>query len=221
MREFTAIAKSLINLFYPIRCLGCGKDLDALDKFHVCDRCTGSIAHNAMPPLQLDIPSVRAYSACLYEGTIKELIHSFKYKSKTVLVALFSKIMIDYIKNNPEIYGVDIITAVPLHRKRLKEREFNQSLLLANKISNEFAMPLKHTLEKARKTRCQNELNKSERLINLKGAFKVSKNTYIQDKDILLIDDVMTTGATLNECSGTLLSGGAKSVTCLTLARGI
>jgi len=174
-----------------------------------------------MPPFELETPGVMAYSACLYEGTLKELVHSFKYKGKTALANLFAKLMINCIRDNPEIANTDIITAVPLHRSRLREREFNQSLLLANKISKEFGMPVKHTLEKTVKTKYQNELLKSERLINLKDAFRVCDNVFIKERHILLVDDVMTTGATLSECAHTLLSGGARQVTCFTLARGI
>ncbi|MDP3791353.1 MAG: ComF family protein [Candidatus Omnitrophota bacterium] len=221
MQELKTIAKNFINLFYPLHCLGCAKQLDALNKFHLCGQCIGSIKCNAMPPFELETSSVIAYSACLYEGITKDLIHSFKYKGKTALTGIFAKIMINYIRENPEITEVDMITAVPLHKARLKEREFNQSLLLANKIAKEFSMPIKHTLEKTVKTRYQNELSKSDRLVNLKNAFRVYKNTNISGKSILLIDDVMTTGATLNECAGILLSGDAKRVTCLTLARGI
>jgi competence protein ComFC len=221
MQAVKDIAKSFLNLLYPLHCLGCGKALGSLDEFHLCTLCIASIKPNAMPPLELEDTPVKAYSACLYEGTLKELIHQFKYKGKTNLVKIFSRLMTDYIKENPEIADVDIITVVPLHKKRLKEREFNQSLLLANAIAKEYGLSLKNTLEKTRKTRYQNELLKSERHTNLKDAFKICDKMKVNGQDILLIDDVMTTGATLGECAKTLLDGGAKKVSCLTLARGI
>ncbi len=221
MLAIKAIAKSFVNLFYPLHCLGCGRAVEAMNEFHLCDNCIASIKYNAMPPFELELPKVLAYSACLYEGTLKELIHRFKYKGKTVLAKIFSKMMIDYIKENPEIVDVDLITIVPLHKKRLREREFNQSLLLAAGITKRFTLALANTLEKIRKTKYQNELLKGERHINLKGAFKVYDKIYITGKNILLIDDVMTTGATLSECAKTLLDGGAKSVRCFALARGI
>ncbi len=221
MHELKALAKNFINLFYPLHCLACNNRLEAQSEFHLCGRCVSSIKTNAMPPFELERSSVMAYSACLYEGTMKGLIRSFKYKGRIALANIFAEIMINYIRDNPEIADVDIITAVPLYKTRLREREFNQSLLLADKIAKEFGIPAKHTLEKIRKTKYQNELPKSERLINLKGAFRVYANADIERKSILLIDDVMTTGATLNECADALLSGGADSVICFTLARGI
>lgn len=221
MQELKAIAKTFINLFYPLHCLACNEQLGALDDLRLCSHCIGSIKLNAMPPLELEAPGVMAYSACLFEGTLKELVHKFKYRAKTSLTGILANLMIDHIKNNPELAEVDIMTTVPLHKSRLREREFNQSILLANKISKEFGIPVRHTLEKVIKTRYQNELTKSERLVNLKNAFGISGKDAINGKRILLIDDVMTTGATLSECANTLLSGGAGRVTALTLARGI
>lgn len=221
MQELKAIAKNFINLFYPLHCLNCNAQLDALNEFRICGRCETSIKPNVMPPFELETPSVMAYSACLYEGTLKELIHKFKYSGRTPLINVFSKLMTGYIKENPEIINAGLITAVPLHKTRLKEREFNQSLLLANKIAEEFGIPLKHALEKTIKTKYQNELTKIERHTNIKNAFRVCRHAGINEKSVLLIDDVMTTGATLNECACVLLAGGAKKVTCLTLARGI
>ena len=221
MQALKVITKNFLNLLYPLHCLGCQTPLEALNELHLCGRCISSINHNAMPPFELEELPVKAYSACLYDGALKELIHSFKYKGKTALAGIFSRLMIDYIKENLEIAAVDLITVVPLHKKRLREREFNQSLLLAGPISKKFAIPLINTLEKARLTRYQNELLKSERLKNLLGAFSVSPKVDIKAKNILLIDDIMTTGSTLGECAKTLLNGGAKSVKCFTLARGI
>ncbi|MBI5124283.1 MAG: ComF family protein [Candidatus Omnitrophica bacterium] len=108
-----------------------------------------------------------------------------------------------------------------MHKRRLKEREYNQSILIANSISKEFALPIKNTLEKIRLTKNQNELLKKERHINLKGAFKILNGADITGRGLLLIDDVMTTGATLDECAKTFLAAGVNRVTCFTLARGI
>ena len=175
-----------------------------------------------MPPFELEsLPKVKAYSACIYDSSLKELVHSFKYKGKSVLAKVFSRLMIDYIKDNPEITDVDLIAVVPLHKERLREREFNQSLLVAGPIAKEYSLLIANTLEKIRKTRYQNELSKSERLKNLRGAFGLSPKADIKNKNILLIDDVMTTGATLSECAKILLNYGAGGVTCFTLARGI
>jgi len=222
MQAVKKLMKSLVNLLYPLHCIGCQKPLEAINEFHICNHCRSSINRNAMPPFELEsLPKAKAYSACLYDSSLKELVHSFKYKGKSVLAKVFSRLMIDYIKDNPEITDVDLITVVPLHKERLREREFNQSLLLAGPIAKDYSLLLANILEKIRKTRYQNELLKSERLRNLQGAFSLSPKADIKGKNILLIDDVMTTGATLSECAKILLNCGAGNVTCFTLARGI
>ena len=131
------------------------------------------------------------------------------------------KPMLDLARFGNEIADVDLVTVVPLYKGRLREREFNQSLLIAVPIAEEHSIILINALEKTRKTRYQNELLKGERLRNLEGAFAISPRADIKEKRILLIDDIMTTGSTLAECAKTLLKGGAGSVKCFTLARGI
>jgi len=133
-----------------------------------------------------------------------------------------SGLMIDYVKENGEIVnGVDMITFVPLDNSRLQRRGFNQSRILAFNISKEFDTRFADILEKPVRTRHQNELSRDRRLVNLDGAFRIKKNARVYDMRILIVDDVMTTGATLNECAKTLVEGGAKSVRCITLARGM
>ena len=117
--------------------------------------------------------------------------------------------------------GVDKIAFVPLSKGGVYKRGFNQSEILALNLSKEFSIPVAKILEKTRRTHRQNELARDERLSNLAGAFRIKSNTSINGLTILLIDDVMTTGATLSECAGTLKASGAKEVRCFTLARGI
>jgi ComF family protein len=131
--------------------------------------------------------------------------------------------MVDFMKNDADITaGIDLLTFVPQSPGRLHKKGFNQSEMLVSNLSGAFGIPVIDALEKSRITKNQNELSRQERLINLIGAFRVknSRAPSIKDKRILLIDDVMTTGATLNECAKTLLGGGAKEARCMTLARG-
>ena len=237
MKTLTVIAQNFINMIYPLRCLACGKDIEALDGIRVCGLCLSKIRCNPKPhcvscgrPVgsasglcpgcrRVKFHFDRAFSAYLYEDTLKELIHLFKYNSKFSLGPVLSHLLIDFARENCEIIdGADIITYVPLHDKRLREREFNQSKILAAHLASEFKMPLSDALKKTRLTKHQNELPKEARLTNLCGAFSVTCDT-VAGKKILLIDDVMTTGATLNECAKALLDSGAERVRCLTLAR--
>jgi len=234
------LAKSFIDLVYPRRCANCGRDTDVSNDLCLCEPCAGDIKRNPRPHCKTCGRPVdragsvcsecrktrfhftRAYSAYIYDGAMKEVIHLFKYKSRISLSEHLGMLMIESLREEPDMLkGIDIITAVPLDNRRLRERGFNQSKVLAARIAKEFVIPLSDILEKTVRTRHQNELSRDERLQNLTGAFMVRRGAAVQDFRILLIDDVMTTGSTLNECSKTLIEAGAKEVRCLTLARGI
>ena len=236
----TVIAKNLMNFVYPLHCAICKAPLDPMDELGVCGRCIAGIRRNPMPHCASCGRSVsdasalcaecrgkrfhfeRSYSACLYEGDLKKLIHLFKYRGKLALAGLLSKLMIDFIDENRElISGIDAITYVPLQPRRLKNREFNQSRVLAVNIARQFGIQIFDLLEKKRSTRPQNTLSRHERLTNLKNVFAAKHGVNPVNKGILLIDDVMTTGATNDECSRTLLASGVKFVRGLTLARGV
>ncbi len=235
------ITKNILSLIYPVHCAGCRKSLDPLNESGLCDFCKLQIRRNPKPHCPSCGRSIqdmtdlcaecrrrkfhfeRAYSACLYEGVLKELVHLFKYKGRASLAITLSGLMTDFIKDNTgTIDEIDLITFVPLQNSRLRRRGFNQSRMLAFNISKEFGIALRDTLEKKGRTKPQNELSREDRLMNLNGSFRVRKgSSSLADLKILLIDDVMTTGSTLNECAKTLLEDGAKEVRCLTLARGI
>lgn len=242
MNIFTKLTKSLLNLIYPLHCASCGKRLAVTDELGACNSCISGIKRNPLPYCprcgrSTDDPSapcaecnkmhpvfIRGYSACLYEGTLKDMIHMYKYKKRRSLARLFAKVMLDYIKDIPEVTeGVTLITFVPLHRKRYAERGFNQSELIAILLGKELGIPVKGVLEKIFVTKHQNELSREERLMNVVAAFRTKKNMkdVVKDADMLIIDDVMTTAATLNETSRALLGAGARTARCLTLARGI
>lgn len=237
---FEKLTKNVLNLIYPPQCLVCKMPLEDTGETHLCKRCVGEIRSNPKPWCDRCGRSVgsaallcpecrrrrpsfeRAYSACLYEGPLRKCIHQFKYRGRSHLSSILSKLMTDFIKENPEVLeGADAVAYVPLSGRRLKEREYNQSRLLAAEISREFAMPLIDALIKTRSTLPQSELKRKARLDNIKGTFGARPGLGIQGLGILLIDDVLTTGATLDECSRVLLNGGAKRVIAFTLARGV
>ena len=239
-RPIAVITRNLINLVYPLHCAACKIALDPMNRSGICLSCEGKIKRNPKPyclrcgrPVHSDgklceecertsFAFDRAWSAYLYDGALKELIHLFKYRGKLALSGVLCGKICEFIDDTREIIdGVDLITFVPLHRGWLNEKEFNQSGILAAAISSKFRMPVSRLLEKRVSTRRQNELSRDERLTNLTGAFKPKDNALIGGANILLIDDVMTTGTTLNECAKTLKSAGAVEVRCLTLARGL
>jgi ComF family protein len=162
----------------------------------------------------------RAFCPCAYEGTIKKLIHEFKYKNKDYLGKVLSTLMIDFIKEyNLGIEYMDIIIPIPLHNARLREREFNQAQVLGNFIAGAFNKDIStDTLVRTQPTKSQTELKGLERFLNVAGSFSLSKRNPVNGKNILLIDDVLTTGATASEAARVLKNSGAGIVFVLTLA---
>jgi len=239
--KIAEITTNLINLVYPLHCASCSKPLDPESASGVCDFCLAQIKPNPMPQCAICGRAIdsgsetcddcrtskpcfsKASSVFLYEGVIKELIHKFKYNGKVSLARTLSGLIVDFLRNNDTLLaGIDRIAFVPMESARLRSRGFNQSRMLAMDISKRYGMPVSDYLDKKKQTRHQNELSRDDRLVNLNGAFRVKdKVDRLTDKNILILDDVMTTGATLNECAKALLSSGAKEVRCLTLARGL
>jgi ComF family protein len=235
----SAIAKRFLNLIYPRHCASCNTPLEASDETGVCAKCLARIRPNPAPYCRkcgrssggagickecasLKLHFNRAFSACLYEGVVKEMTHRLKYNGVLSLAGPLSGLMADFADNNPAVLEkIDMITYVPLGAKRLRKRTFNQSQLLAAGLAKASGLGLCHALSKTRSTKNQNELSRDRRIANLDGAFRVRRGADIRGMRILLVDDVMTTGATLSECAKTLKGSGAKEVRCLTLARGI
>jgi len=156
-----------------------------------------------------------------YQGVLVEAIQLFKYQAKTKLSRYLAACMCEEARKMPEVQGgLDIVLPVPLHPTRLRQREFNQSLLLAHELSRGLKLPLVFdVLERSRWTRPQVELNGEERRANVRKAFVVKRSARIEGLRVLLIDDVYTTGATVNECAKVLKKARAKAVHVLTLAR--
>jgi ComF family protein len=159
----------------------------------------------------------RAWSLYLYASPLQEAVRLFKYKKKVALAdalgALMNRLPLDAIQP-------DVIIPVPLHPTRLKDREYNQSLLLADRFSRARHIPLSYdNLVRTRETPPQTELSRAVRLNNLRRAFAVRRPEDMAGKRVLLIDDVFTTGTTVNECAKALRRAKATEVYVCTLAR--
>jgi ComF family protein len=157
-----------------------------------------------------------------YEGPLREAIHRWKYQGKTHVNSLFGEWMVEGLHRYWDSTFFDLLIPVPLHPKRLKERGFNQSLLLVKELSRKTGIPYrKQILKKSRPTIPQVNLNGKEREKGVKGSFQIMDGEEVEGKSILMVDDVYTTGATVNECSKVLLTGGAKRVDVFTLAHAV
>ena len=152
---------------------------------------------------------------------IRELIHRLKYNREIWIVKTLGRILVQGLEDvRFSGQDFDAIVPVPLHQKRLREREFNQAALLAGQLSRASGLPVRDVLVRSRYTGTQTALDRAERRQNLRNAFSLRKNADVTDQNLLLIDDVLTTGSTLDACAAILLEQGAESVRALTLARG-
>jgi ComF family protein len=237
------LINGLVDIIYPKTCVVCKNRLGdtlAVDNI-VCAQCWSKIKRN-LPPfchscgrhleaskfikniclscLKKQPHFDRAFSPCIYEGVIKELIHELKYKNKDYLGRTLAKLMTDFINEyNLPMECLDLIVPIPLHKTRLREREFNQAEILGEYIAKDFNKNfLSNNLIRHRYTKTQTELENKERLLNVKDSFSVRDATAIKGKNILLVDDVLTTQATSSEAAYTLKKAGANIVFVLSLA---
>ena len=236
------IFKGLVDIVYPKSCPVCKTRLQesASADMPVCTRCWLKIKKN-VPPFcvrcgrhlekktftknvcpactRKEFYFDRAFAACTYEGVLKDLIHEFKYKGKDYLGVALCSLLTDYIKeyNLPMEY-LDVVIPVPLHGARLREREFNQAQVLALGIGQAFGKPVLPVLVRHRPTRTQTELEPHQRQQNVRNSFRVLSGFAIKEKNALLVDDVLTTGATCSEAARTLKMAGANVVFVLALA---
>lgn len=170
-----------------------------------------------LPPVPLGLAGYDyAYSYGYYEGPLRKMIHHFKYASVDVLAGPLGELMVQAL---PLDLQVDTIVPVPLHWRRKMWRGFNQCDLLARPLESRLRVPVVQAIRKTRHTETQASSTPGERRSNLTGAFVLAAENIVEGKRVLLVDDVLTTGATVTACSALLRRGGAKSVTVLTLAR--
>ncbi len=168
-----------------------------------------------------DWPFVLARAAGPYEGILKFAIHSFKYAGRRSLAGLLAGLMAEVGRLEPLYAEVDLAVPVPLSGGKLRYRGFNQALLLAGELGVLLQIPVeKAALAKVVETPPQAGLSRAAREINLKGAFKVTNDRNIYGKNILLVDDVFTTGSTLSAAATVLVESGARQVFGLTVATG-
>ena len=156
-------------------------------------------------------------SGYYYNDTLKSLIHRYKFNGEYGFSDLFTSMLFDRIKDIKELHDFDFITSVPISRQRFLSRGYNQSELIAKEIAKQLDIPYVMCIHKHKHTIAQSLLRKRKRLTNIRGAF-IADTKKIQNKRILLIDDVITTGSTMNECANELLKNNAEFVAGLSFA---
>jgi ComF family protein len=199
-------------------CAKCRAEFELIEP-PLCPHCGRPRTNGRLCPLcqraPLRIDGIR--SVAYFDGTLRETIHCFKYSNLQALAIPLGELMGHYWERHP--LPTEVIVPVPLHQHRLRERGYNQAALLARELGKNIGLPVsENSLVRVRATRPQVDLNAQERKDNVSDAFRCS-DLELKGKRVLLIDDVCTTGATLEACSIALLQAGALSVWALTLAR--
>jgi ComF family protein len=237
------ILTGIADMIFPPLCITCGAVLEEHTPLPFCPPCTAGIRfiHSPLCPrcgipfpaaegddhlcgecLATERPYAVARAVGLYEKTLLTAIHLFKYQGKIGIGEVLGRIMADFAGGQWDMTVFSLIIPVPLHRKRLRERGFNQAVILARQIAKRFSLPLDFmTLRRERFTAPQVGLGREERSANVRMAFAVRKPEKITGRKILLVDDVTTTGSTLTECASILTQAKAESVAILTLARAL
>ncbi|MDE2028871.1 MAG: ComF family protein, partial [Candidatus Omnitrophica bacterium] len=214
-----AFLRAACGIFFPDNCLLCRRFLNSRHQRQLCPDCLECLEFNPKTAsTAVGFAFDQAWSACLYNDTAKKLLHAFKYNAKTSLSKTFVALMIDFIDRHRLPFNeFDLITPIPLHPARLRERGYNQSLLLSLGLSRHYGIAHTQTLLARRKmTHTQTELGAKQRWTNMEGAFRMKTSTDLAGKNIVLVDDLFTTGATLNAAAQTLKDAGAGRVAALT-----
>jgi len=240
------IKEGLLNFIFPLDCKICEKPIRESKGYSICEDCFKTIELIERPycikcgkPL---IPTVffkqnrkilcldckrKKYSfefsrsTGVYDKVLKKCIHLFKYYGEKKLAKPLGKLMVDSLVKNDEFKKkIDLIIPVPLHGNDLKKRGFNQSVLLGKVVGDYLSIPVgESVLIKKKITPFQVNLSKKERKKNILRVFSVEKPEEIKGKNILILDDVFTTGATIEECAKELMKSRTKNIFVLTLAR--
>lgn len=168
--------------------------------------------------LELHFDSARAFART--EGVTRELIHRFKYGQSLWLRKLLGEWIVEGYQTHFADREFDAVIPTPIHPRKLRERGFNQALELARALGQGTGIRVLSCLERCRDVPTQTTFNRRKRFTNLVKSFKLSPKAKVQEMRLLLVDDVLTTGATASECARALKEGGAEEVHVLTLARG-
>lgn len=223
------VSQSLLQLFFPQTCRGCGSDAVSGQQL-LCIQCTQRLpvtdfwrhaGNTTEKMLAGRIPFLHAASHLFFtqQSLIQELLHQFKYKGCKEIGEYFGKRMGEAILQSGRFEGIDAIIPMPLHKRKLKKRRYNQATILCNGIASVLNRPvLENIITRISAAGSQTNKNRLERWENISGSFQLQDATAIAGKHILLVDDVITTGATLEACAAALLKAPGTHLSLCTLA---
>ncbi len=236
---FKEILHGFTDLLFPLNCALCGAYDPSTAEQPLCQQCLTTIPYNH-PPFCLrcsrHINRSNEQGLCpdciqqypdfddawvftRYQPPMTELIRSFKFHNKTSLRKTFHTIANTFAERHSLELRADLLLPIPIHPVRFRERSYNQSELLAEIVSDIFHIPVNiNILTKMLLTPRQSDLRRKERWTNIQGAFKIENSSIIKNKEIILVDDLLTTGATASEAAKTLKQAGAAKVKLIALS---
>ena len=186
---------------------------------YICGECADKIGYYNNDINSLNLPeNIKTYCdgmVCIgqYKDTLKNSLKRFKFSNKPSYYRGFGKLLALKIQNTIQFDRIDLIVPVPLHKNRQRKRGYNQSELIAKYTANQLGIPLKNNvLIKISESKSQSTLSRNERLLNVQGSFNAVNTEAVNNKNILIVDDIITTGSTVNQCSKALKEAGAISV---------
>lgn len=213
------ILTRVLDFIFPPVCGLCGK----VESRYICDKCNKIIESITLN--KIDTYNNMYFSKHLYifkyEDIIREKIIDYKFNNKVYLYRMFSEMILKNENNINFLKQYDILIPVPIHRIRKKRRGYNQSELIARNISEEIKnIKLKlNILKKEKNTSAQSLLTKVERMENVKDVYKIINANEVKNKKVLILDDIFTTGSTINECSKVLKEAGSIDIGAITIAK--
>ena len=212
------IISIILDMLFPPKCVFCGRVLQKNDDGW-CDKCTEGLPFANNSGRQDGENFDFCVSPLYYTGVVRKSILRYKFGGASQYAETYGKLMAECIKESPQL-NYELISWVPLSSKRERKRGYDQAMILALATALELDDVAVETLRKHRDVRAQSELgDRAERSENIEGAYIASDPELIEGKRILLIDDIVTTCSTLEECAGVLIKAGAKDVVCASLAR--
>ncbi|ABQ28268.1 ComF family protein [Geotalea uraniireducens] len=233
--------RALIDILFPPLCHICKTFIPDAGDIHLCAGCRekliplnsplclvcgvpfateNGIDHLCGPCLSHPPAYAAARAALVFSGPVQDLVHRFKYGHKVHLCRPLGLLTAGHLAGFAAHVAADLVIPVPLHKKRLRWRGYNQAVLLGGILAKQWRLPLlRHNLRRVRWTEPQVNLAATERAENVRGAFAVTDKDAVAGKRVILVDDVYTTGSTVAECAKTLKCAGAEAVFVVTAAR--
>lgn len=220
------LSEKLLNLVFPPRCIFCNDLLETGIQLNICEACYNNIPFIQDNPVRIagwnsEGSCNAVISACRYSGIVKYSLVRYKFYKRPGYHRTYAKLLTNCIKQVTNFNKFDMIVSVPLHKNREFSRGYNQALLIAKALGRETGISeCSELLKRVRYTEAQSQLDRKSRNINIKGAFSVTDIESVKNRSILLVDDILTTGNTINECGRVLKEAGARFILAVVVATG-